>query len=206
MQSFFFFMPSDGILPRYEIYRRPTIDGADALYAVVASPSLSYLLTGQAADSSYYYHVKAVSECGVRDVDSVTPRLRRAAFDGDAELIPPVSNVPHSLQLELGAAGNVTLRGRYSAVSAEATLDQVNVYVATGATAFDFEVVDHEVAVRGASFSQDLGAFANGTTVRVVAKSATETGDESAASTEVTIVADAAAPSAPAGSVFEVST
>lgn len=192
------------LTPRYEIYRRPTLGGTDELVDQVDGSTLTYTLTGQAADSSYYYHVKAVSACGVRDVDGVPARLRRVAFDGDAELIPPTPNVPIDVTLTPYAGGGVTLDFGYRATDQEVAPDHFNIYVATGATAFDYDTVDHTQDYAGARYTVDLGTLSDTTTVRVEVRSATSGGDESASSAQATATADATAPPAPASLTAEL--
>lgn len=179
----------------YEIWRRDSLSGTSVFVDAVPDTDLSYTLTGLTADSVGYYHIEAVTECNVRSTLSPSSRLRRVAMDGSNQLIPPAPNTPYALDLTLGAGGAVTVTWQHNNTNAEANAEGFNIYVATGATAFDYNTVNHAVAA--SIRSQNLGTFADGTIVRVVIRARTSAGDEETNTNEVITTADASAPTAP---------
>ena len=180
----------------YEIYRRDTLSGESVFVDAVDSATLSYTVTGLVADSIAYYHIEAVSECGVRSELQVTARLRRVAMDGSNQLIPPAPNAPHGLTLKQRAGGQVIAFWRHSNGNGEVDVANFNIYVATGVDPFNFTTPAYTVGK--AVLKQDLGSFANGTTVRVVVRAEDTAGTEETNTNEATTAADAAAPPAPA--------
>lgn len=196
--------PADDIVPRYEVYRRDTIIGADTRVGIMPADELTFTIGGLAADSVGWYWVNPVTACGVGNTQGVARRLRQAALDGSADLIPPSPNAPYGLALTPGAGGQVTATWRYRADGAEADAAKFFVYVAEGAAAFDFNTPTHTVEAVRVTNTQDLGAFADGTTVRCVVRAATSADVAETNTTEATAVADATAPAAPVTIVTEV--
>lgn len=185
------------LVERYEIYQRDSVSGPDTLVGITAPETLTFTLTGLAADSVGYYWIKPVSACGVGNGQAVARRLRRVAMDAAANLIAPAPNAPFGLQLTPGAGGQITATWRYRAEGAEAAADKFEVFVATGPDPFDFDTPTHTVSRVGVSNTQDLGTFADGTTVRCVVRALTQ-GDVAETNTnEATVAADATAPAAP---------
>ncbi|MEO0477752.1 MAG: hypothetical protein AAF085_17545, partial [Planctomycetota bacterium] len=132
---------------------------------------------------------------------SASSRLRRVAMDADNQLIPPAPNAPHGLKLTLGVNGLVTASWQHSDINSEADAAGFNVYLATGATPFDFDTVNHSIDLPSKSVS--LGTFADATTVRVIVRARTAGGIEETNTNETTATADALAPVAPA-SIIQV--
>ncbi len=184
-----------GAGPGCEVYKRETRSGVSSFVEAVPDTVLTYTVTGLLANSIQYFHIEAVSECGIRSVLSPITRLRRVAMDADNELIPPTPNAPYGVKLTLRAGGGITASWQHSDDNGEADAASFNVYVATGATAMDYTTPDHTVSVP--TQSQDLGTFANDTIVRVVVRAVTSGGDEETNTTEYSATADAAAPDAP---------
>lgn len=182
----------------YEIYKRSLPSGQDLFVDAVPATTLTYTLGGLSADSISYYYVDAVSDCGVRSILSTQTRMRRVAMDGDNQLIAPTPNPPYALKLTRGAGGRVTASWQHSNTNGEASAASFNVYVATGATAFDYDSVDHNTSTK----SQDLGTFAEGTTVRAVVRAVTTTGDEETNTNQVGTTAVADPPATPTNLVI----
>lgn len=177
----------------YNVYVRSTINGSDTLVQFVPKLTEELVVDGLANDSVQWYHVKAVTACAVEDVEPI--RLKRVAFDSAGNLILPVPNAPVGLVLTLGAGGQVTASWRYIDQNQCAAPTQFNVYVATGATPFDYDTVDHVVSFANRDrFTQDLGTFADTTVVRVVVRAQASSGAEEDNTTAVQVTADAAAP------------
>lgn len=189
-----------GRTPGYEVWRRESPSAQSVFVDSVDHETLSYTLTGLTANTVGYYHIEAVSACGVRSVLPAATRLRRVAMDSANQLIAPAPNTPYGLKLTVGAGGLITASWQYSGTDAEADADGFNVYVATGATPFDYDTIDFAVGL-GVK-RQALGTFANGTTVRCVVRARTDAGVEETNTREATAVADALAPNPPVTITF----
>lgn len=181
----------------YQVISRDTTDGADTFLGAVPAGTVAFTLAGLSADSTRYYWIKPVSACGVGNGQAVARRLRRVAMDGAANLIAPAPNAPFGLQLTPGAGGQITATWRYRAEGAEAAADKFEVFLATGPDPFDFDTPTHTVSRVGVSNTQDLGTFADGTTVRCVVRALTQGDVAETNTTEATVAADATAPAAP---------
>lgn len=196
MQSWLLFFFVGASPAAYRVYRRATTYAPAELVAEVEPDTLSYTLTGQASSSSLLYYVNAVSACGVESTISAVSRLRRVAFDGDANLIQPAPNAPHALKLTTGEGGLVTAAWNFNNNNAEAETAGFNVYVATGEDSFDYGTPDF-VIDNTFTRSQALGTYANGTTVRCVIRAFAATGVEETNTTAATTTAVADAPTPP---------
>ena len=186
------------LVPRYEVYRRDTMSGADTLVGMTADDIQTFTVRGLAADSVAYYWVRAVSGCGVRDIDPVANRLRQAALDGSADLIAPTPNAPYNLRLPLRAGGHVTARWAYIGRDAEADASQFFVYVATGEDDISYTTPTHTVSTVKRDNTQDLGTFADATVVKCAVRAATAADLAETNTVEATATADATAPAVPA--------
>lgn len=180
----------------YRIYRRSSLSGADELVDQVDEDTLSYDLTGLSADSEQWYYVNAVTACGVESAGfNITSRLRRVAMDGTNTLIPPAPSAPYALTLTPTSGGVVTASWQFRNNSGDADGAGFNLYIATGATPISYTTPDF--AVGATTFSQALGTFAEGTTVKCVVRARTSGGVEETNTTQATTTASVDAPDAP---------
>lgn len=173
----------------YRIYKHATHDSTPELIATTSA--VTYLFTG-APNTTQLISVRAVSPCGVEDVDAA--KRVRVAFDGSGNLIGPTPNAPIDVVIKTGAGGAATVSWAYLGSVHVARPASFNVYVATGNDAFDFGAADYSKTYsRSREFSQSLGAFAHGTRVRVIVASVASGGAERRA-TAVEAIVDAQAP------------
>jgi len=188
-------------LQGYNVYSRPTFGGDDELIGVGPAGSTSIDLTGFLDSSRQLLSVRSVSKCGVEDDEAYRPRV--AQFDDAGDLANVTPNPVIDLQLDQ-SAGTVTATWNYRKNGQQATPDQFQVYVATGATAFDFGSIDHTLS--GAARrqqTQSLGSFSHGTKVRVAVEVAGAAGNASPRRF-AELVVDAQAPDAPQPITVEV--
>lgn len=193
-------------LQGYNLYRRELVDGDDTLIAVIPAGSASYTLTGLPANDDRFYHIKAVSRLGREDDEPINRRKRqRVATDDSANVVDPVPNPPLHLTLTRGAAGSLTVGWGYIPNGQAVAPSLFNLYVATGNDPFDFSTPTHQVRYGVArTITKDLGAFADGTRVRVAIGSVSADGDEQPIRPTTEATADATAPDAPATLDVEV--
>jgi len=181
----------------YRIYRRDTVDGTAQMVAEVSSATLELDVSG-ASPSEAWYNVRAVSSCGVEDVDPASNKQVRVAFDSSGDLILPVPSAPIELTLAAEAAGRLILYWSWTSTSSPVLPDQFNIYIdsAGGASpAFAYTTPDHVVAYsRRRRFELDLGTFADALLVRVVVRAQSAAGDEEANTNIISATADAVAP------------
>lgn len=176
----------------YNVYRRALIDGADEFIAFVPAGTEQFLATGL-PDSEQWFHVKALTRCGVEDIEPV--RIKRVAFDADGNLILPVPNAPIGLTVVCGASGAMSARWMYIPNSQGAAPALFNVYVGTDEDDVDLLDPVETVAYSGSRvFTASLGTFDHGTVVHVIVRAEAASGAEERNVTTASGIADAEAP------------
>lgn len=188
-------MPLQG----YNIIKRDIDGGADQLVMIKVAGSTTAVVTGMPSSSIKHFHVRAISPCGVIDVEPI--RQKRVEFDGSGNIVLPAPNPPFGLTLHLGLAGKVIATWTYSAANQDVPPEVFDVYVAQDAAAFNFGAAtateNYNAGKR--AYSKDLGTFADLTLVKVVvrSKAAVAAGVEEGNHIMVQIRADDAAPDVP---------
>lgn len=184
----------------YRVYRRTTPTGSPLLIAELDPSTLQYTYAG-GSPSDAWLNVRAVTACGVEDIEPAAPRQVRVAFDASGDLVLPTPNAPTELQLVRYAGGGLKLRWRYNARNEAASPATFRVYVddAGGGTAsFDYATPDHTVTTGGARvYEQDLGTFADGLVVRAAVRAMSSDGAEETNTSYAELAADASAPDVP---------
>jgi hypothetical protein len=200
-------VPEISLYPGVRWYTRPWKDGTDTFFAFTASGAEPVTLTGFAAGSEQWIHGRAVSKCGVEDIEP--RRLKRVKFDGDGNFIAPAPNAPSNVKIAQNSDGQQIVTWNYTATGQEVSPANFNVYKAIDGAAFDYESPTDTVTFTSSrQFTVTLDAEVDGTTVRIVIRAATAAPGsvESDDSAEASIVIDLAAPAAPASIELEVTT
>jgi hypothetical protein len=184
----------------YRVYRRSEERGPDRLWDHLPAGSGTADLAGFRASSVQWLHVKAVSECGVEDVEPV--RLVRVEFDAAGELVGSRPNPPIGLELVQGANGLMTLRWVHVTAGQVAAAKRYRIFVDSGAGMPGTPT--HLVAFDGGrEYRKALGTFAHGTQITVAIEAQSAAGGVSRR-VEIAGTADASAPAAPDSLAVEV--
>lgn len=181
----------------YRVYRRPTPTSARTLIATVAPGSGEHLLAALPALGVGYYEVRAVSHCGVEDIEAT--RLIRVAMDADALLITPAPNAPLQLRLSLLPDGYIRAAWSYLPGGQGVSPGNFAVRAAVLPALIDYNAAaDATIAYSSLrEFTATLGPFDDGDIVAVNVQALASIADGGAADgnrREVRILVDAQAP------------
>lgn len=189
-----------GPAPGYRVYRRSTVDGALTLATSTSADVLDVAVAGD-SPSEAWYTVRAVTPCGVEDLDPAGPKQVRVAFDGDGDLLLPAPNAPIELALIRYAGGGLKATWAYSPRNEAVAPAEFELFVddaGGGSPSFDYATPDHTVTYTGARyFEQDLGTFADALVVRVAVRAVSAAGTSDLNTAYAERAADASAPAAP---------
>jgi hypothetical protein len=177
----------------YRVYRRTAERGPDRLWDHLPAGSGTADLAGFRASSVQWLNVKAVSECGVEDVEPV--RLVRVEFDADGDLVVPRPNPPIGLELVQGANGLMTLRWVHVTAGQAVAAKRFRLYVDSGSGMPGTPT--HLVTFDGGrEFRKALGTYSHGTQITVAIEAESAAGGVSTR-LQISGTADASAPAAP---------
>ncbi len=184
----------------YNIYSRPTPTGADTLVQFVPAGTATWTLTGLAANSLQYVHVKALSAGGLEDAEDV--RLTPVQIGADGLLVAPVPNQPAGVSAAAAAGGMVTVGFDYYSAAQAVAPGTFEVFAVALPGSIDYGTPQAMVMPRFKSdgpYAVNVGPFADGETVVCGVRAVSAAGAAEGNTDTVQAVADATAPDAPAG-------
>ena len=189
----------EGLTPddasRYEVRSLDALGGDDQLHAALLPGTTAHVYTG-VDNSDRRLYVRAYNRRNLPDRDPITSDLRRAAFDGDGQLILPAPDPVSALTLIAGAGGSVVASWTHVRRGSAPAATSFRIYVALDGAAMDLATPTQAVTSAARPTRASLGSYDHGTLVRVSVRPVSAQGAEGPATAEVTILADAQAPSA----------
>jgi len=192
------------VLPGIVVYRAESPDEDGVVVAELGIAATALVVTGDPSSEAWFY-LRAISCCGVLDVEPI--RRRRVAFDAAGNLILPVPHAPIGLELTQSAAG-VTASWMYVTNGQATPPAEFRIYTNTNDAGWTFDTPAATVPYSASqSFSSDLGnSWSHDDELAVIVRTvgAAGVGEEEPNTDDVTITIDKLAPDAPATVSVEV--